>query len=172
MFLKKWVRRSAAVCVFFCKMWLLRSVFEATTHQVLYMATNGAFTIGARQGHESCPEPGKTAVHGLGQFEQEPLAKAVGKSARPLLARDTKAACSDTVAFSTISSHCYSAIGLCFYIFRGPKYLGDYHPQFRNSGSVSSPKIVSFSSVSSKPKKSEKRLPRHQKNNTKRLRNP
>ena len=63
---------------------------------------------------------------------------------RPLLAKGTKAACLDLIAVLTISGHCYSAIRPCFYVFRGPKYRVDYHPQFPNPGSVSSPKSLHF----------------------------
>ena len=41
---------------------------------------------------------------------------------RPLHARGTKAASLGLVALLTISGHCYSAIRLCFYVFRRPKY--------------------------------------------------
>ena len=43
------------------------------------MATGGAFTIGARQGHGRNTESGKTVQHGSGQFAQKALAKAFGE---------------------------------------------------------------------------------------------
>ena len=82
----------------------------------------------------------------------------------PLLARGTKAAGFGLVHFLTISGHCFSAIRLCFYVFRGPKYPGICTLQIQVSRSSFSQKIASCSSLFSRLKNSEKRLPRNIKN--------
>ena len=84
---------------------------------------------------------------------------------RPLLARGTKVACLDLIVFLSISGHCYSAIRLCFYFFRGLKSVVDPPRQFKVSGSVISLKPASFSSLFSTQKKTEKPLSRPPKNN-------
>ena len=75
---------------------------------------------------------------------------------RPLLARGTRAAGFGLIAFLLSSGHCYSGIRQCFYVFRGPRCRVDRRPQFHYSGSVSSPKVPSCSSVFSRPRKNQK----------------
>ena len=70
----------------------------------------------------------------------------------------------------TINNHCYSAIWLCF--SRGLKSVVDHHPQIQNSGSVTLQKLPPFSGLFSRPKKTEKRLPKPQQNDRNRFRNP
>ena len=74
---------------------------------------------------------------------------------RPLLARGTKAACLGTDALFNNQRSCFSAIRLCSYVFSGPECRVDYPRQIPNSRSVTSPKIVLFSSVFSRPEISE-----------------
>ena len=90
---------------------------------------------------------------------------------RPLLARGTKAAGLGLNAFLTLSNHCFSAIRLCFNVFKSPRSRVDDHPQIPNSGSIISLKNILFSSLFFKPKQSEKRLPKLPKNNKNRSRN-
>ena len=54
-------------------MLLLRSVFEATSHQVLYMATKVAFTFGARS-------PGKSDDTDRAKQSKNPSLKLSGKN--------------------------------------------------------------------------------------------
>ena len=53
----------------------------------------------------------------------------------------TKAAGLEIVVLFTINNHCYS---VCFYVFSGPKYPGDYHPQLHFSRSAFHKKTLRF----------------------------
>ena len=93
---------------------------------------------------------------------------------RPLLARGTKAAGLGLIVFLTFYQSAliaFQAIQLCFYVFRGLKIPHDLPHQIHFSRSGLSLKIVSCSSLFSRPKKSEKQLTRHQTNNKNRSRN-
>ena len=65
----------------------------------------------------------------------------------------------------------FQAIRLFFYVFRGPKYPHDLPHQIHFSESAFLLKHALFSSLFSRPKTSEKRLPRHPKNIKNRSRN-
>ena len=82
------------------------------------------------------------------------------ESTGPCFARGTKAAGLDLVAFLTSSSHCFSAIRPCFYVFRGPKYPVDLRPQFKVSGSVCIIKNPSIFKSVSKAQKTRKAAPK------------
>ena len=75
----------------------------------------------------------------------------------------------DLVRFLTISGHAIQLSGYAVTSLEGPNRY-QVPRQIPNSGSVTSPKMVLFSSVFSRPKKSEKRSPRPQKNDKHRLR--
>ena len=96
--------------------------------------------------------------------------KHIFKIRRPLLVRGTKAAEMGFILFLSISSHCYSAIRLCFYVFRRPR--ANLHPQIPHLGCVVITKILLFSNLFSMLKKSENRLPRPPKNDTSPSQNP
>ena len=92
------------------------------------------------------------------------------KIRQPLLAEGTKAAEIEFIVFLSISSHCYSVIRLCFYVFRGPKYPHICLTRSSVRDPVFLHKIVSFSSLFSRPINSEKRPSRHPNNTKKRSR--
>ena len=77
---------------------------------------------------------------------------------RPLLAKDTKAAGLALIRFLTLSGHAFS-YKVLLSVFS--VQIGRCSPrQIQNSGSATSPKILLFSSLFPRPKKSEKTVPK------------
>ena len=93
------------------------------------------------------------------------------KSAGPCLPGAPRLRRWSALSFYQLAVTAFRAIKLCFYVFRGPKYPQDLPHQIHFSESVFSLKIALFSSLFSRPKKSEKTAPGHQKNTKNRSRN-